>query len=413
MSATTKNLLRKLFIAAMIAVFSIPCRHTVAREKISGVIYTPVMGVPSMVIPGTGLEIKVDFGDSKCYLDSVELRPSFDDEGSGKPVSLEPGKDKAMGKTILKVTIPENMPAGLYYLCIDYRTGDRDRTDCSHHSVAVIEKFKKEFRFAVFSDYHVGDPRGIKSGPGIPLEELRAKAVAALNESAPDFALVTGDLTAYPTGYLTDYDTAYNEFLHSARVPLFIVPGNHDLYTMGPSPRADGVSYWTTTFGPLRQAFNYGKYRFIGIDSYSWPGIYRDRFAGERFEETDSYSAGTLSPEEFEWVKHQVETARSEGLEPLIFAHHSPENFSKYAGDDKYTFITGKDFLEYLVEAGIKYYFFGHTHRNFIRKKDGLSLVCAGTTGSETRDDWTFRIVDVSADGSFDIKTVTFWKPAE
>ena len=82
-----------------------------------------------------------------------------------------------------------------------------------------------------------------------------------------------GGASDYPRDYLQAWLALAN-----LRIPVFMVPGNHDGYrfedVLGRT-RADGLLLFENTFGPTYFSFDRPPYRFILISSYDLPGEHR------------------------------------------------------------------------------------------------------------------------------------------
>jgi 3',5'-cyclic AMP phosphodiesterase CpdA len=258
----------------------------------------------------------------------------------------------------------------------------------------------------------VGDSRGEKNNPGIPLKELRARGIQAMLERKPDFVIMTGDLTNSPNTYDQDYVTCVEELAAGIDIPIFAVPGNHDLHIMS-GMRMDGMDYWRESFGPARMAFNFGPYRFVGFNSYNWPEIYRDRYNEQERERVGSGSAGVMGKDEFEWIQGEIAAARNAGLGAILFAHHDPAHMSAFEGDEHFAVENRDKFADFVQDAGVKHYFFGHTHENYTRENGDVAYISTGTvsSGLENGDAWSFRVVDVSPNGDLRMRVVNFWYP--
>jgi predicted phosphodiesterase len=392
-------------VCAALAVIAIGAAPAAAGWRL---IASPTLGEPALVRPGDAFTVRLDCAKNK-RLHSVRMRGFKDPD-----VVLELSSEvfDCAGDLELPVKTPHDAPAGLYGLCVDYESPSGDHTACQDHAVSVSLEFKQAFRFAILTDFHVGDARGEKNNPGIPLQELRAKAMAAVNAAKPDFVLLTGDITFYPTTYENDYRQALEELVRGLNVPVFMTPGNHDLYSIS-ALRVDGESFWADTFGPVRKSFTYGPFRFIGFNSYNWPEAYRDRYAEALVKEVGSSSLGIMGAQEFEWIRDRIQEAHDMGLRPILFAHHDPQNMSPFAGDDVFSVVQRDAFAQFLQDQGVEYYFFGHTHKNYTREHGDVLFISTGTasSGFVPGEAWSFRIVDVDAAGDLTMRPVVVWTP--
>ena len=391
-----------LFLFVLVAVIAVGAS---AR-----VIQTPVLTAPAFVAPGGAIEVTVSL-EQPGALDKMLLRNSLDKE---QRFEIELGEQAPAGEYTFTAPLPAEAAPAMYDLCLAVsRDGDTGK-ECQPHAVAVVEPEKKSFRFAIFTDYHVGDPRALNNNPGMGLDKLREMGFEALNSEHPDFVLMPGDLTSYPSTYPMDYRDCYKELRSLAQAPLVAVPGNHDLYSVIQSMTEpiDGRDFWQDFFGPLHYAFTYGDFRFIGYNSYGWAGEYRDRNLPGNLKYAGSSSAGTLAMDEYEWLKKEFDYANEQGLTPIVFAHHGTDIMSSFRGDNG-EYMNGEDTAAFFNENGVKYYFVGHTHESYMLPVGDMALVSTGTVASSTnnQDGWCFRIIDVSEDGEFSMRVVKFHMP--
>jgi predicted phosphodiesterase len=376
---TISSVVRRTRLIILFAFATLFSASTMANAD--GLIRWPTLNFPSLLLTGETIKAEVDFGDQNARVISATLKPSFNGTAASEDIRL----NGAFVKGVLSVNIPlpKNTVPSLYDLCISYDVDGARREDCNDHAVAVIDKYKKSFRFAVLSDIHVGDPFVPNMDQGIPGRTLRMKAFEVLNKEAPDFVLISGDLISYPWSFKQDYPECYRELRDYVRVPIFMVPGNHDYFNAkkGLKNKLIGKDYWAKTFGPSHLSFRYDRYFFIGLFSFDWPQRNLDLFSPDSMKLTDSLAGGIISADEFKWFESRIQTAKAGNLEPVVFAHHPPDDLAGTGGGEiallganLVTYEKPSDFFNYLKDNGVRYYFYGHIHRRDIRQVDGISL---------------------------------------
>ncbi|MDM7926770.1 MAG: metallophosphoesterase [bacterium] len=122
--------------------------------------------------------------------------------------------------------------------------------------VQIHGRTPSSLRFVVIGD---------RTGSGPDSWGVLDRAIAETNRLKPDFAVHIGDLISGGSSasiLKTQWDEALRH-LDSLRVPLFLVPGNHDI--SNPAGRAA----WVERFGVTRQAFDFAGSRFILLDTES------------------------------------------------------------------------------------------------------------------------------------------------
>jgi hypothetical protein len=112
-----------------------------------------------------------------------------------------------------------------------------------------------KFSFAVLGDRTGGESESWK---------IFDRAVADINRLKPDFVVMIGDVIEGGASSLAQIEARWEEarsHLDSLRVPLFVVPGNNDIW--------DRTSYsvWKRVMGDTYLAFTYKGCRFILLNS--------------------------------------------------------------------------------------------------------------------------------------------------
>ncbi len=145
------------------------------------------------------------------------------------------------------------------------------------------------FRFAWLSDTHVGSETAA--------DDLRA-AVRDIN-ALPDvkFVVISGDITEYGSRLQL---TLTKDILRDLKVPLRIIPGNHDTKWS-----ESGATDFPHIFGSDRFVFDHGGYRFIGMHE------------GPLMKMGD----GHFAPQDIRWLDEQLAKVHNR---PIIFVTHYP-----------------------------------------------------------------------------------------
>ncbi len=214
--------------------------------------------------------------------------------------------------------------------------------------VQLQGKTPSALRFVVIGD---------RTGSGPDSWRILDRAIAETNRLKPDFAVHIGDVISGGSSAAvlkSQWDEALRH-LDSLQVPLFFVPGNHDISS--PAGRAA----WIERFGVTRQTFDFAGSRFILLDTES---------------EAPS-GRGGLGPGQTAFLK---KAARSEpmGGATFIFMHRPAwildgplKTEWESAGPDSGT-------SPLLVFAG-------HLHILAAEKRDGIRYYTVGPTGGNLR----------------------------
>ncbi len=180
-------------------------------ETISGVLF-PRIGLPAFVSPGKNFNIvlyapKFSSGVDRLYIKYVSLE--FD---------LRVLEEKKVGdKLILNVSIPDEVPSALYDLFV-VSGGEAIKEP---NSVAIKQSWDYPLKILRYSDTHYDNRRS-----GIQQRDNFLKLIWKANFLHPDFVIITGDILNTATD--DNYKSFRNDIDNLLRVPLVLVPGNHD-----------------------------------------------------------------------------------------------------------------------------------------------------------------------------------------
>src|SRR5258708_1981762 len=180
----------------------------------------------------------------------------------------------------------------------------------------------KPFRFAWLSDTHVGSLTGE--------EDLRASVKDINSSTGLSFVILSGDVTEFGSG---EYLRLAKEILDGIKMPVHVIPGNHDT-KWSESGATDFVKIWGTD----RFDFEFGGYRFIGM--HEGPVM--------------KMSDGFWAPQDVRWLASTLKSLPQKD-EPLIFVTHYPidDGIANW-------FVV----LDMLKKCNIQAALCGHIHRN-------------------------------------------------
>ncbi len=244
------------------------------------------------------------------------------------------------------------------------------------------------FSVAMVADHQLWDPsykltgRGINTGlfPRDPKAAdnmaITRQGFAELRLLDPDFVINAGDMV-FGVDFPKEYEHA-RAVMRDARLPMFAVPGNHDGYadyvvklrggaltmvsgmvtckkhlqgemTWGKAwifitclygdikellyadLHRDGLVYWKRQLGPTTYAFDRGKMRFVGLNTYGGTperrhafSIYMDAFDLRLgVPAVDNYG-GYLTKKQLHFLREQARRATKQGRTLVVFGHHDP-----------------------------------------------------------------------------------------
>jgi 3',5'-cyclic AMP phosphodiesterase CpdA len=235
------------------------------------------------------------------------------------------------------------------------------------------------FRFAVVADPQLGMvelERDTQNFASV------AAAISALPEATrPRFVLVAGDLlnTAGDHEQLRRFQEVKARFT----VPVWVVPGNHDLTADGRKLVPDLADAFQRDVAPDRFARTEGGCVFIGLNSQLW-------------------TLETTAREQLAWLESQL---RSAGNRPIFVLQHHPLYVESVDERDVYENTPSPwraRVLALLERRRVRAILTGHLHRNRSSRWRSLSFLttpspCKNFDGSA----FGYRLISVDADGSF------------
>ncbi len=154
---------------------------------------------------------------------------------------------------------------------------------------------QQPFRFAQVTDTHVGSSTGA--------EDLRRTVRDLNNQKDIDFVLLSGDVTEF--GSDEELQLA-KQILDSLRLPLYVIPGNHDS-----NWSESGANSFRKVFGGETFFFRHKGYMFMG--TASGPNM--------------RMGPGQVPRENLVWMD-SVFAANPDDSTPLIYINHYPQDSS-------------------------------------------------------------------------------------
>ena len=290
--------------------------------------------------------------DARDAVDRVRLRVARTVEGSGANLKrLVPQSDcvrLGIGLScVVRVRLPRAIQPGLYVLLLIH--ADRTLADFQMNAVSVTRGDAAPASFLVASDMQWGDAPSIA---GAALSFVSLVNAADRVGQAPQFIVMTGDIVDGQFGsagnvwsklfgsaesYTRDFIQAWL-VLAALRVPIYLVPGNHDGYRFEDAVGelgADGLLLFQSTFGPLYHVVDRPPWRFVLLNSDDLPDASRTVRRGEASNVVERLSdrlnvlnwGGGVRAAQHLWLRYQLgldDGSRPPNLMPALFLHHDP-----------------------------------------------------------------------------------------
>ena len=207
----------------------------------------------------------------------------------------------------------------------------------------------QRFTVAILADLTTGTEGGL---------EALGRAVAELNLLRPAFAVHIGDLVP---GYIRDMDrweqdiAAVKSVLKRLDVPLYPLPGNHDVITgTGNSDDRRGEELYKRHFGPLYYSFDYGNAHLVCL--------YTDEALQSR---------PRMSADQIDWLREDL--AQSEAQHVFVFMHKPVWDYEGAGWDAVHDVLR-----RHPVRAVIAGHYH-HYHKSL--ERDGIQYYVLGATG--------------------------------
>ena len=341
------------------------------------VVQRPLLNIPSIVIPQQQMDIEC-FAPETTTDWNVEL--FYDDISVAVQVD-QATYDSGLDKWTLTTTIPN---VDLYELYDMRVTASESLVDTVRNAVKVIDQFKDDYYFIHITDTHLpGHTFYGESGYETDESELDDlyEVIKDINLLNPEFVLLTGDLIN--EGELEDFECLRNhtlavELLEKFEVPVYIVPGNHDLGGWDATPPPQGTSRreWWRFFGwrqreiPPTQteylthdySFDYGDVHFTGLEAY-------DNYDSYMYDVYGDYS---FISSQLTWLNNDLAAA---GDKTKVLFYH-------------YDFKGEMD----LSALGVDMALWGHTHTDAEDATHPYNI----STASVCDENRTFRVIRVN-----------------
>jgi len=338
----------------------------------------PALGVPALVKRGTDLEVSYLTRATQLRAPHLARGLSLRLARAGKPCLGEScyrlGPTRLVSRTRLpggvvhlrvRARVPDNAAPGFYDLIHQLTLSVQ-----IHRVRSAVRVFRRAvddsrpFTFVHLTDTHQGDERN---------ERLRL-VVKWLNRlrPRPDFVVMTGDVVEFGPDE-NHWALAIQELIN-LRIPLYVVPGNHDYYRPGyrkvRPPKGVTVeelglrNYMRHLHPYLAYRFRFAGYRFLAVDTGAGATL-RSLWKG-RWITTRGLSAGHLKD-----IRRFLRTPA--GVGHVLFGHAPSRTrlTMKSNGCDPgrhATFLAGRDAFEAALTHAWRrrnrplVYLSGHTH---------------------------------------------------
>ncbi len=201
------------------------------------------------------------------------------------------------------------------------------------------------FRIAHLSDLHCGGPYFEPN--------LLERAIAEINELAPDIVVCSGDLTTL--GFKHEYRLARQYIDRLECEELVVIPGNHD-------SRNVGYVHFEEMFGERSSVLRKDGVTIVAVDSTE-PDL----------------DHGQIGRGRYAWIEQEF-AAEPASLKIFVLHHHLLP--VPGTGRERNVVYDAGDALECLLRAGVHLVLSGHKHVPYAWRLESLFVVNTGTVSS-------------------------------
>jgi 3',5'-cyclic AMP phosphodiesterase CpdA len=210
------------------------------------------------------------------------------------------------------------------------------------------------------------------------------RAVDMINSIRPAFVLIGGDLIDDPNS-----DDQTEEFLSitagvDPEITVHLVPGNHDIAPDALIPTPQSIARYRERFGPDWYSFVHDRALFVVMNTtvIDHPEFVGDEWTRQR-----------------EFLEEELSATSRRSVDHLVLVGHHPLFLERPDEPDVYWNLPierRSGILGLARQAGVRFGFAGHWHRNHIAVADGFTQVISGPVGYPLGDDPSgLRTVDV------------------
>lgn len=208
------------------------------------------------------------------------------------------------------------------------------------------------------------------------------KELELINDIKPDVLFFGGDMCHQHAELKKDWP----RLLKGIKVPYLAAVGNHDI--PDPVKRAD-VDVFCEVFGAEYAAMNVNGWKVIVVNS---------QYCRET-KETELYE------EQVEWLQNELKDAKDKGTPVVLGSHVPPFVKSIEEKDEYFNFPTKirKNYLDYALDFGVRFYLAGHTHTTLYREYRGIPILNGETTSNNfDSHPFGFRLLKIDANMNFE-----------
>ena len=209
-------------------------------------------------------------------------------------------------------------------------------------------------------------------------EEITEAFLAEVMAQKPDALILTGDISF--NGARASHEALARKLqrLEDAGIPVFVLPGNHDLYR-GTSAAFFGEGYELVPsvtgeeFGEIYAAFGFDEALSRDSDSLSYMAQMADGMRLLMLDANTLHDYCSLSDQTLSWVEAELAAAKAEGMTVLAACHQNLFQHSIFRGG--YMLDCSEQLQELLERYQVPLMLSGHMHVQHIMSRGSVTEI--------------------------------------
>ena len=251
-----------------------------------------------------------------------------------------------------------------------------------------------ETKLVVVSDMHYLEPslyqgselflQALRKGDGKITqygEELLSALYQQILAEQPDALIVTGDLTFNGEKKSHEALARFFKTVEKAGVPVWVIPGNHDINAAQPVGYADGMYYGVEAVSPESFAAIYADFLEGGEAGFSYIAKINDQLwvimTDVSFYQEQAQTFGLFTARHAAWLEESLKSAQDEGARVVTATHHSLIAHTEFA-KDSFLMFGSESMAKLAKQYGVSLNLSGHLHIQHIVRADGLADAALG-----------------------------------
>ncbi len=212
-------------------------------------------------------------------------------------------------------------------------------------------------------------------------EELLSALYGQILSEQPDALVVTGDLSF--NGEKKSHEALSQWFasVEEAGVPVWVIPGNHDINVSGPVGFAEGMYYGAEAETPEDFARHYADFMGPGEAGFSYAARISDRLwiamTDVAWYRDAAQTFGLFDSRHAAWLEGVLKSAREAGATVVTATHHSLIAHTEFS-KESFLMFGHEGMASLALQYGVRLNLSGHLHIQHIARSGDLADAALG-----------------------------------